>query len=97
MAILNVRDALDYIRLCDGDDDLRCAAEMVDAHYRDINERYATLKENFAAEVCKAHDSELAWKDAKIAHLTEQVQLHKWRLQRVREVTYTFPEDDNDE
>jgi hypothetical protein len=97
MAILNVRDALDYIRLCDGDDDLRCAAEMVDAHYRDLSERYASLKVSFATEVDNAYDQAMQRKDEQIARLKEQVQLDAWRLTQARAATYAYPEDDNDE
>lgn len=97
MAILNVRDALDYIRLCDGDTDLRHAVEMVDAYYTDLKERHDALRASFATEVKNAYDQTLRKKDDEIVLLKEQIQLDSWRLAQVRDATYSHPEDENDE
>ncbi len=97
MAILNIRDAMDYIRLCDGDKDLRCAVVMVDAYYTDLKGRYNALKDSFALEVKNAYDGELQARETKIDQLLAELVLANWRLARVNESTTAYPEDFNDE
>lgn len=95
MAILNVRDALDYIRLCDGDEDLRHAVVMVDSYYSDLKQRHDALRASFATEVQIASEGELRKKDEEIVRLKERVQLNEWRLLEVRGATYAHPEDED--
>ena len=97
MAILNVRDALDYIRLCDGDEDLRSAVEMVDEHYTDLKERHDALQASFVTKVKNTYDGELLKRDNEIKRLKERVKLDAWRLAEVRGATSAYPEDEDDE
>ena len=97
MAILNVRDALDYIRLCDGDTDLRLAVQMVDGYYTDLKERHDALRASFATEVQNAYDGEMRKRDDEITRLKERIELLTWRAERIRAAHYADPEDFNDE
>jgi hypothetical protein len=96
MAILNVRDALDYIRLCDGDENLRLAVEMVDGYYTGLKERHDALRESFATEVKNAYDNTLRDRDDEIVRLKEILEIATWRISRMRDVSYDLPEDEDD-
>ena len=96
MAILNVRDALDYIRLCDGDEDLRHAVQMVESYYTDLKERHDALRASFATEVKNAYDGEMQKRDDEIKRLCTEVALYKWRHGLIHESMYAHPEDGDD-
>jgi len=97
MTILNVRDALDYIRLCDGDGDLRHAVEMIDSYYTELKERHDALRASFAIEVQNAYDMTLQDRDEEITRLKERITLLTWRADRIRAAHSAHPEDENDE
>ena len=94
--ILTLQDALDYLRLCDGDDDYVKALRMVTDEYKEMRERYGALRASFAVEVEAAFNRKLDDKEREITRLKEQVQLDRWRQGKVREALYATPEDEDD-
>ena len=94
--ILCLQDALDYLRLCDGDEDYTKSVKMLTDEYEGMRERYNALRAGFAVEVENAFDGKLRDKDREIVRLREQVEFYQWREGRVRRALVSHPDDEDD-
>jgi hypothetical protein len=77
--ILCLQDAMDYLRLCDGDSEHQKAVRMVRKEYLEMRERYTALRASFAVEVKHAYDGQMQKRDDEITRLKEQVLHLQWQ------------------
>lgn len=94
--ILCLQDAMDYLRLCDGEEDHAAAVKMLVRAYHEHKELHDALRATFAIEVQNASNHKLGDKEREITNLQESLELANWRLRGVRDASYATPEDEDD-